>query len=81
MTVRVLLFASYAELAGRESVELPVRPDATVDDVLHHLRAAIPGADRLPPRPLVAVNLVHARPETPVADGDELAILPPMAGG
>ncbi len=81
MTVRVLLFASYAELAGRESVEIPVRAEATVDDVLRHLRAAVPGAERLPPRPLVAVNLVQAGPETRVADGDEVAILPPMAGG
>jgi molybdopterin converting factor small subunit len=81
MTVRVLLFASYADLTGRESVDIPVRPDATVEDVLRHLRAAVPGAERLPSRPLVAVNRIHARAETPVSDGDELAILPPMAGG
>lgn len=81
MTVRVLLFASYADFAGRESVDLPVRPNATVEDVLLQLRAALPGADRLPQRPLVAVNRVHARADTRVADGDELAILPPMAGG
>jgi molybdopterin converting factor small subunit len=81
MTVRVLLFATYADLAGREAVDIPTGPEATVADVLRHLRAAIPGADRLPSRPLVAVNQVHARLETPVADGDEVAILPPMAGG
>jgi len=62
-------------------VDLPVRPNATVEDVLLQLRAALPGADRLPQRPLVAVNRVHARADTRVADGDELAILPPMAGG
>jgi molybdopterin converting factor small subunit len=81
MTVRVLLFASYADLTGRKSVDIPVPPGATVEDVLVHLRAAVPGADRLPPRPLVAVNCIHAGTETRVSDGDELAILPPMAGG
>jgi molybdopterin synthase catalytic subunit len=81
MTVRVLLFATYADLAGREAVDIPSLPQATVADVLRHLRAAVPGADRLPSRPLVAVNRVHASLETQVSDGDEVAILPPMAGG
>lgn len=81
MTVRVLLFARYAELAGREAVEVSISAAATVGDVLQQLRGSIPGAESLPERPLVAVNQVHARLDTPVADGDELAVLPPMAGG
>jgi molybdopterin converting factor small subunit len=81
MTVRVLFFASYAELAGREAVEVPVAASDTVADVLRHLRGAVPGIGALPERPLVAVNRVHARLDTPVGDGDELAVLPPMAGG
>jgi len=81
MTVRVLLFATYADLAGRGSVELRVLPPATVADVLRQLRDLLPGAAQIPERPLVAVNQVHARLETLVSDGDELALLPPMAGG
>ena len=81
MTVRVLLFATYADLFGRSSVEIAVSPPATVGDVLRQLRGAFADASQLPARPLVAVNQVHARLETPIADGDELALLPPMAGG
>lgn len=81
MNVRVLLFAGYADLAGRESVNLTLRAPATVADVLSDLRRVLPGAAALPDRPLVAVNLVHARLDTTVADGDELALLPPLAGG
>jgi molybdopterin converting factor small subunit len=39
------------------------------------------GGDRLPPDPLAAVNRVHAFADHPVEDGDEVAFLPPLAGG
>lgn len=80
VTVRVLLFASYAEAAGRESLTLTVPAPATVASVLRLLRAQVASA-RLPERPLCAVNLAHARLDTPLAEGDEVAILPPLAGG
>ena len=79
--VRVLFFASYADLVGRESVELTVRHPAMVGDVVAQARAVLPGAERLPERPLAALNQAQVRLDTPVSDGDELALLPPLAGG
>ncbi|HSB53755.1 MAG TPA: MoaD/ThiS family protein [Gemmatimonadales bacterium] len=79
--MQVLLFASYAEQAGRSTVALTLPGPATVQDVLRQLRASLPGADRLPEQPLAAVNQVHARLSSPVQDGDEIAFLPPLAGG
>jgi molybdopterin converting factor subunit 1 len=81
ISVRVLLFAAYAEAAGRDEEVLSVEGAATVADVVQAFRRAHPSADRLPPRPLVAVNQVHAGLDTAVRDGDEIALLPPMAGG
>jgi molybdopterin converting factor subunit 1 len=81
VSVRVLLFATYAEQAGRGLVELSLPAPATVEDVLRQLRASFPGADRLPRRPLVAVNRAHTRLGAPVQEGDEIAFLPPLAGG
>jgi molybdopterin converting factor small subunit len=80
LTVRVLLFASYAETLGFESVELSLEQPATVGKALDRLRA-LPGGERLPPKPLCALNLTHVRPDAPISGGDELAILPPLAGG
>jgi molybdopterin converting factor small subunit len=34
-----------------------------------------------PSVPLCAVNLVQARLDSPVEAGDEIAVLPPLAGG
>jgi sulfur-carrier protein len=80
LTVKVLLFASYAETLGFDSVELHLEQPATVGDALERLRA-LPGGDRLPGKPLCALNLTHVRPDAPLSGGDELAVLPPLAGG
>jgi molybdopterin converting factor subunit 1 len=80
MSVTVLLFASYADALGTPSLELDLPEDATVADVLADV-ARRPGARQLPPRPLIAVNQKYATPSSPVRTGDEVAIIPPVAGG
>lgn len=80
ITVRVLLFASYADTLGFDSVELSFEQPATVGNALERLRA-LPGGKELPARPLCALNLTHVRADAPLSGGDELAILPPLAGG
>jgi sulfur-carrier protein len=80
MTVDVLLFASYAEALGAAKVRIDVRSGATVRDVLDQL-LRLPGAERLPPAPMVAVNHQYARSGDPVSPGDEVAVIPPVAGG
>ncbi len=79
-TVRVQLFARYAELFGREYVELSPEGIHTVADVLERLRG-LPGGTALGAATLVAVNLRQAKPSAPVKPSDEIAILPPLAGG
>jgi molybdopterin converting factor small subunit len=80
LTVRLLLFASYAEALGIDAIELTLDDGATVADAIGQLRA-LPGGERLPPKPLCAINLSQASPGTRLRAGDELAVLPPLAGG
>ena len=80
MTVTALLFASYADALGRPRVELTLPDGATVREALARLRA-FPGGAALPTVPLVAINLTYARSDTVLAMGDELAVIPPVAGG
>ena len=80
VTIRVLLFASYAELLGSDVLEMVLENPARVSDALERLRA-VPGGDRLPPKPLCALNLSQVEPDTVLRVGDELAILPPLSGG
>lgn len=80
MTVMALFFASYADVLGQDALALSLPQGATVRDALTAIRG-LPGGAALPPAPLVAVNLEYATPERTLAAGDELAVIPPVAGG
>lgn len=80
LRVRCRLFGRYAELAGVAELDLTLPRGATVARVVDTVRARVaPGA--IPLRPMVAVNLEHALADRRLADGDEVALLPPLAGG
>ena len=79
-TVKVQLFASYAELLGAPTVELPITPGTTVQDLIYRIRS-LPGASVLPGAPRVAVNRRFAAPNQLVEPSDEIALIPPVAGG
>ncbi len=80
LTVQCLFFGRYAETVGRAACALELPAPAAVADAVRTLRRDL-GADRLPERPLVAVNREHSAMDRVLADGDEVAFLPPMAGG
>ena len=80
MTVTVLLFASYADALGTSSLDVALAPGSTVRDLLGSV-SRLPGASQLPPQPLVAVTRCYASPELRLAAGDEVALIPPVAGG
>ena len=81
LEITVRPFARYAELFGRESFAVRLEAPATVRRALDEVRAAMPNPEELPDNPMVALNHVHVHGDAPLHDGDELALLPPLAGG
>lgn len=81
VTVRCLFFARYAELLGCAEFELELSRGSTVADAVELVRAQAQGGHQLPKEPLVAKNQRHVKYDSAVEDGDELAFLPPLAGG
>ena len=79
-TVTVQLFASYAESFGGPTLELPLKSGSTVADLVNSLRL-LPGASILPDSPRIAVNRKFAAADHPVNPKDEIALIPPVAGG
>jgi MoaE-MoaD fusion protein len=79
--VRVRLFAIQRELAGTREVPLDLPDGATVEDAWTALVALHPGLT--PGRASVrfARNGAYADASTPLADGDEVAMIPPVSGG
>jgi molybdopterin converting factor subunit 1 len=80
MSLRVLLFARFADLLGASELLLDLPAGVTVGEVLEAVRA-LPGGAAIPSAALVAVNFEQADSTTVVRVGDEVALLPPVAGG
>lgn len=80
MSVPVLLFASYADAFGGRRVDVAVEPPCTVAELLQVMRT-LPGGQVLPVAPLVALNHSWVTAEHRIAVGDEVAVIPPVAGG
>ena len=79
MRVTVLLFSSYAEAFGAGSIDLDLKPGALVGELLQQIREK--AKPRVLPEALVAVNQEYAKPGLALKPGDEIAIIPPVAGG
>lgn len=79
MQIDVLLFASYADAFGGPRVRVSVRENATAGDVLAAVRALAPAAGL--PSAAIAVNREYVQATARVAGGDEVAVIPPVAGG
>ena len=77
--MKALLFASYADAFGSAEVPLLLVVGSTVGDAVAAVRAKSPAA--IPAHPLVALNERYARYEDALASGDEIALIPPVAGG
>lgn len=81
MIVRTLFFASYRDIAGADELDVELPGGASVADLVAQLRASDSRWRALPPAPAVAVNQDYAPVSTELRDGDEVAFIPPVAGG
>jgi molybdopterin synthase catalytic subunit len=80
MPIHVLYFAAAREAAGASRETFPEVP-ATVADLRRVLDAAHPVLARVLARSRIAVDEEFATDATPLRDGAEVAIVPPVAGG
>lgn len=80
MQIRVLFFAYYRDLAGADELMLELPDGARASDLVAAVRRNA-GMTRLPVAPALAVNCTYAPLNTALRDGDEVALLPPVAGG
>lgn len=81
MKVRLLFFAVLRDIAGKGEDELSVAEGTRAADVWQSLRRQYQALAAYDKPPLVAVNESYASADTILRDGDELAFIPPVAGG
>lgn len=80
MTVRVRFFASLRERLRTAELQRALPHGATVADLVALLQSDFPamaGSGRVS----IAVNAEYVDPQHVLADGDEVALIPPVSGG
>lgn len=81
MNVRVLLFGSVRDACEAKELAVSLAEGAGVGDLRALLATRHPSIERLGARLRIAVNRRFATEETRLAEGDEVALLPPVSGG
>jgi len=80
--IKVLFFASARESAGTGQVVIELHPPALASSLLRALTEEYPDLDIAGKKISVAVNKAYLGEEdVQLREGDEVALLPPIAGG
>jgi molybdopterin converting factor subunit 1 len=81
MVITVRFFATLRDRAEDDTVDLVLPNEASVGQLLSQLAENYPALDPALSSALVAVNHEFAFQEDLLADGDEVALFPPVSGG
>jgi molybdopterin synthase sulfur carrier subunit len=81
ITVTVKLFAAYQEAYGVPELVLEFPPDTPVAAVRDRMISEHPKLAQLRDITSFGVNLAFVEPDTPLQNGDEVVLIPPVSGG
>ena len=79
--VRLLFFASIQDIVGARRIDVDIPSGSTVGVLLATLEQRYPRIAGYRSVLLTSVNEEYASSDTTIADGDEVAIFPPVSGG
>ena len=79
--IKVRYFAGAHEIAAVESEPLDVKEGASVKELAEEIVRLHPGLKRLRSSVRFSVNMEVAGEGRTLRDGDEVGVLPPVAGG
>ena len=81
ISVHVLFFGAARDATGTDEAKLKLTPPHDAGAVFEQLLIAYPALRRFGRSLLLAVNQEYAASNRQIADGDELAVFPPVSGG
>lgn len=81
MNIKVLFFGQLKDITGLREDRLELGDGAHVETVFDHYAGRFPRLRELSRSIVLAQNQQFAAASAPIADGDEIAFLPPVSGG
>jgi molybdopterin synthase sulfur carrier subunit len=81
ITITVKLFAAYQEAYGLPEIQLQLPANSPVATVRDRMIAEHPELSQWRDLTRFGVNLQFVEPQTPLQDGDEVVLIPPVSGG
>jgi molybdopterin converting factor subunit 1 len=81
MKITLLFFAVLRDIAGRTDKVIDVPEGTRAGDVWQRLRDRHPELRNYVQPPMIAINESYVGADELLRDGDELAFIPPVAGG
>ena len=81
MQITVKLFAAYQEVIGASELQLELPDAETAGEVRERILAQYPKLECWRKVTRLGLNLEFVEPDTPLKEGDELVLIPPVSGG
>ena len=81
MKIKVKFFAIARDLAATGDADVDLPGNTSAGDALARVVEVFPKLNKIQARLALAVNQSYARRDHILADGDELALIPPVSGG
>lgn len=81
MRVRVLFFGSLAARMGKRELSVELAEGAKVSELVDLLAGDYPAVGEMRGKLAFAVNLEYRKAGEALAEGDEVALIPPVSGG
>jgi len=81
MNIKIRLFATLKDRAGRSQIQISLPEPSNARIMLEEVTAVYPDLAPLLSTCLISINKAFARPDTPIQPNDEIALFPPVSGG
>jgi MoaD family protein len=81
LKIRVKFFALFRDVAGKGQVEMEIGDGWKVRDLVEKVLEDFPALKKFRDDIIVSVNRNYSSDDTPIAEGDDVAIFPPVGGG
>lgn len=81
MRIRVLFFGLVRDVVGLREDAIDLAEGSRLSQVFEHYASRFPRLKELSGSIVLAINQQFSNPTAPLAEGDEVALLPPVSGG